>query len=561
LHAVESPKANPESLLTIVSQAHDAKIVLPEFQRSFVWAREDIEQLLASVLQGYFVGTFLLLDTPTSSPMFPFRVVEGLEKVNGNAHPSQHATVRLVLDGQQRITSLFYALYEPEIPLRWAQYPHKFYLRLDLAREGDLDEAVVGISTRDRRRMTEIQQLVKDNLALPFSLLRDSSRFYHWLYTEQGRWVSKEERVFIEGLYHRLHQFMVPVVTLSAETGKANVVNIFERINRTGVSLSLFDLTAAHLYLKGVKLREMWEDFEQSHREIKDTVKPEFLLKVIAVFQGKEPRKGNLLDVIDDLPAETFRDRWSEAVQAIAAAYGRIRDCYGAFDQAWIPYTTILVPLAVLLHQFKKINAGETAYRCLDRWYWSSVFSQRYDSAVDTRTYQDAREIGAWAVGQGSLPEWIRRLTATDLDLAVDERRSAVYRGIMCLIAREGARDFLTGQPARLHECQDDHIFPRSVYGQNHPADIVVNRTFISKETNNRKANRKPSEFLRECLAGHGQEESRLLATLQTHFISPQAYEALMRDDFDTFVALRGETLRQAVSRALSGESPKSSTH
>lgn len=275
LHAVESPKANPENLLTIVNQAHDAKIVLPEFQRSFVWAREDIEQLLASVLQGYFVGTFLLLDTPTSSPMFPFRVVEGLEKVNGNAHPSQHATVRLVLDGQQRITSLFYALYEPDIPLRWAQYPHKFYLRLDLAREGDLDEAVVGISTRDRRRMTEIQQLVKENLALPFPLLRDSSRFYHWLYTEQGRWVSKEERDFIEGLYHRLHQFMVPVVTLSAETGKANVVNIFERINRTGVSLSLFDLTAARLYLKGVKLREMWEDFEQSHREIKDTVKPE----------------------------------------------------------------------------------------------------------------------------------------------------------------------------------------------------------------------------------------------------------------------------------------------
>jgi len=70
LHAVESPKANPENLLTIVNQAHDAKIVLPEFQRSFVWAREDIEQLLASVLQGYFVGTFLLLDTPTSSPMF-----------------------------------------------------------------------------------------------------------------------------------------------------------------------------------------------------------------------------------------------------------------------------------------------------------------------------------------------------------------------------------------------------------------------------------------------------------------------------------------------------------
>lgn len=549
---VETPKANPEPLLTIVSEAHNAKVVVPEFQRSFVWAREDIEELLSSILQGYFVGTFLLLDTPASSPMFPFRVVEGLDKINPDAYPDQHATVRLVLDGQQRITSLFYGLYEPHIPLRLARYPHKFFLRLDVAREGDLDEAVVGISTHDRRRMAEIQQLVEENLALPFSLLRDSSKFYHWFYGEQNTWQSEEERRFIEGLYHRLHKFMVPVVALSAETGKANVVNIFERINRTGVSLSLFDLAAARLYLKGVKLRDMWRDFHDHRGGAKEVVKPDFLLKVIAVMEGKEPRKGNLLDVIDNLSPETFGERWNEAVEAIAAAYGRIRDSYGAFEHGWIPYTTILVPMALLLRRLKKGNAGEKAYRCLDRWYWSSVFSQRYDSAVDTKTHQDARDVLAWATEEGPLPEWMRRLDPADLELAVDERRSAVYRGIMCLIAREGARDFMTGQPAKLHQCQDDHIFPHALYAQGYPVDVVLNRTLISKETNNRKGDRKPSEFLRDCLAGHGHDEARLLATLRTHFISQEAYEALIRDDFQAFVSARENTLRQALQNALS---------
>ena len=116
--------------------------------------------------------------------------------------------------------------------------------------------------------------------------------------------------------------------------------------------------------------------------------------------------------------------------------------------------------MALLLRRLKKGNAGEKAYRCLDRWYWSSVFSQRYDSAVDTKTYQDARDVLAWAAEEGPLPEWMRRLDPADLELAVDERRSAVYRGIMCLIARQGARDFMTGRPAKLHQCQDDHIFP-----------------------------------------------------------------------------------------------------
>ncbi|BDG27640.1 hypothetical protein TthSNM66_22760 (plasmid) [Thermus thermophilus] len=124
----ESPKVNPENLLEIVKGAYQGKVVLPEFQRSFVWGREDIEEFLASILQGYFVGTFLMLDTSPDSPLFPFRPVEGLAQVNGQANPKEHSTVRLVLDGQQRITSVFYALYAPAIPLRNSKHPYKFYL-------------------------------------------------------------------------------------------------------------------------------------------------------------------------------------------------------------------------------------------------------------------------------------------------------------------------------------------------------------------------------------------------------------------------------------------------
>lgn len=186
----------------------------------------------------------------------------------------------------------------------------------------------------------------------------------------------------------------------------------------------------------------------------------------------------------------------------------------------------------------------------MDTWYWGNVFAQRYDSAVDSKTYRDFGEVRRWIEG-GPAPEWLRRLEPQSLNLDVDEPRSAVYKGLMCLIARQGARDFLTGQPANLNECQDDHIFPKAVYRKTHRVDTVFNRTLISKETNNRKGDKRPSEFLKECLKGHEDDEVELLETLRSHYILPEAYEALRRNDFKTFTEARGRALREAVVRLL----------
>ncbi|MDI3538252.1 MAG: hypothetical protein PWQ13_275 [Bacillota bacterium] len=549
MHSIETPKANPERLLAIVKDAYEGKVVVPEFQRSFVWERIDIQELLTSSLQGYFIGTFLMLDTPASNPMFPFRPIEGLEQVSNQACFNNHSTVRLVLDGQQRITSVFYALYGPDIPLRNSKYPHKFYLLLDAALNGDLEDVVVGVSVLDRRRMSEIQELVRTHRALPFGVFLEPSTFYRWLYQEQQAW-DGEARSTIETLFQRFQNFMVPVVSLSPDAGTDNIVNIFERINRTGVSLSLFDLAVARLYPRGIRLRDLWEAFKDAHGDCTDIIWPEDLLRVIAILEGKEPRKGNLLRMLDGLDAETFVNRWKDAGEALCAARKRIERLYGAYDKTWIPYATMVVPLAVLLFKLKEMKAGEEAYRKVDRWYWASVFTQRYDSAVDTKSFQDVRDVLNW-VTSGAEPDWFRRVSAQNVDLYVAERRSAVYRGVMCLILRKGAHDFLTGQKADLHTCQDDHIFPHEVYKDSYPVDVILNRTLISRETNNRKRKKRPSEFFNECLEGHNNDEARLLGTLETHFITKEAYEALIRDDFDEFIKHRETALRKAIDDVL----------
>jgi len=476
MQTTEPPKANPEKLLSIVQDAHDGRVVLPEFQRNFVWDRKSIETLLASILESYFIGTFLMLDTPAGRPMFPYRPVEGHGQTASTGQPSGHATVRLVLDGQQRITSLFYALYAPPIPLAWATVPYRFYLDLNLALAGDLDEATTGVSTHaSKAARAEIQRRVAEGTMLRFTDLVDTGAFYSWLYGGQQQW-TEDDKSLIAGLVRRLHDFMIPVVALPADTGRQNVVNIFERLNSTGVRLTLFDLAVARLYLKWIDLRSRWQEFEREHKDVAAVLQPEAVFRVMALLQDREPRKANLLDVLDGLDQETFSARWAQAVEAVLDAHSRTRAHYGAVTNTWIPYSTMLVPLAALLLRFKEVHATADAYSRLDAWYWASVFTQRYDSAVDTKSLGDLRDVQRWGDAHPP-PDWIRRLDGTALNLDVDEPRSAVYRGLMCLIVQAGARDFLTGQSVELSACEDDHMFPRALYTKTHQVDIIHNRT------------------------------------------------------------------------------------
>lgn len=550
LPQIEPPKANPENLLTIVRDAYRGKVVLPEFQRSFVWAREDIEELVVSIMNGYFVGTFLLLDTPSDKPMFPFRTVEGLDEINPAAGHQPHATVRLVLDGQQRVTSLFYVLYEPPIPLRNAKNPYRFFFRIDQALDADPEDAIYGISEADRRRLAEMEKLVAEYRAIAFSLFRDASRFYSWL-KEQTFLKTDNEKRLIEAFYHRFERFMVPVVALSAEAGKDNVVNIFERINRTGQSLSLFDLAVARLYLKGLKLREMWAGFVEQGRETAEVIRPEFLLKVIALWEGKEPRKGSLLDVIDRLDRKEFEQRWGLAAQFMLDAYRRVtatQGGYGALSPGWIPYSTLLVPLAALLYAICERKGGADAYSKLDQWYWGNVFAQRYDSAVDTKSYQDFKDVRSW-IETGNAPAWLTNLGIEALNLNVDEPRSALYKGMMCLVVLEGAKDFIYGQPAVLKQCQDDHIFPRSKFGKAANVNSVLNRTLIS--SNPVKSDKRPSEFLPVILKQHGGDRKRLREALASHLITERAQQAMEQDDFDAFITARQAAFAERIREKL----------
>lgn len=97
----------------LVEGAHEGKICLPNFQRDFVWTREEVADLVRSIVRGYFIGSLLLLRCDANNPPFAPVFLRG-----SNAPLNEPAPELLILDGQQRLSSLIYALTAPDLSLR-----------------------------------------------------------------------------------------------------------------------------------------------------------------------------------------------------------------------------------------------------------------------------------------------------------------------------------------------------------------------------------------------------------------------------------------------------------
>ena len=136
-----------KKLLELVRKAHEGEVMLPDFQRNFVWARNDIEELICSLLERMFIGTFLIQRVNPADVPYKVIPIEGANIVNGDFNPKPEI---IVLDGQQRLTSLFYVLYSPNIPLKNTTNPYAFFIDLQELSIDIIEDAVFSWSKRWR---------------------------------------------------------------------------------------------------------------------------------------------------------------------------------------------------------------------------------------------------------------------------------------------------------------------------------------------------------------------------------------------------------------------------
>uniref|UniRef100_A0A7V4KF77 DUF4268 domain-containing protein n=1 Tax=Fervidobacterium pennivorans TaxID=93466 RepID=A0A7V4KF77_FERPE len=576
------------NLLQLLESAYKGEVMLPDFQRNFVWKREDIEELIKSLLEGMFIGTFLILDTSPNVIPFEPVFITGVKEVNPEVKANPH---KLILDGQQRLTAMFYAIYCPNIPLKNTEAPYRFFINLEKLANDNVEDAVFSWSVKsyeyasylDENGNLDISKLLEKKI-LPLSIFQRKNEYYKNVYVKLQSMFDDKKLSKIDKYIENMLGYDVLTLSLdfSYNQKPEEIAILFERINKTGIRLSTYDLLNARLY-KYIKLREEWEKvFEENPniRKLADRVDntnvPYSFIQALALSKGMGIKSRELIKIDNSvLNKETWNKVVDVAENKLLPYLGQI-DEFGIPDiNKWLPYN----PLVTLLTAFY-LSLNHIDIEKIKAWYWSAVFTERYSGSSETSTMKDFREVNLWMKDEESLPEVVRDfLTQLSKDLFVLKNLTrsggAKYRGVFNLIFMNKARDFYYPENLAFNDLEDHHIFPKAFLKEKNvevEADTLMNRTLIFSETNRKISNKSPAEYIEEMIKKQmeigltrQQAEEKVKEILKAHFIDDEMYEILksttknlsaeeIKRNFERFVSKREKLMIERIKEIISFE-------
>jgi len=554
------------SLKFLLEMIHNRAMALPDFQRDFVWDPYATDELIESIISNYPAGSLLRIKNGQKL-LFRPRAFKGAPELSG-VKPAY-----LILDGQQRLTSLYQAFY--------GSGEHSYYLHLaDLEKEKELEDcAFYKKADEGRKEYGTIEQQAQ---ALVFPMARvfgGAGGFSGW--QNQVLRIRGGDATTILDLQERLtklhekwikpiEEYDFPVVTLSEETEGQAVCMIFETLNRTGIKLSVFDLLTARFWPEDFDLRQKWKEAQIEFPILEEyEIDPYYTLQVIGLLEPGADRDEKVRapsvkrKAILDMKVEQARRGWEAAVNGLAEALTILRDHCGVLKADLLPYNTIAIPMgAAWAAQSETTGVGAGANRLkILRWFWCSVFGQKYENAPNSQAEKDFGELQRWMKG-GEPPESVGKFKFETNLREVTPRQRAVYRGVMALILQNDALDFhkrgkITSQLLmdKKNPIDDHHIFPRAFLddkGEDESLrDCIVNRTFIDRITNRRLSKRAPSDYFSDIRKDWGGPETDEM--LRSHVLPEGAQSPLLNDAFDKFLDWREQALKDLIHRKTQG--------
>jgi len=509
---------NPVLLQTLLKTCEDGRLQLPDFQRSWVWEEERIMSLIASVSRGFPMGALMSLKSKIDTGVvFAYRPIEGAP-VAPQTKPEQ-----LLLDGQQRMTSLYQSCLRRQvvstITAKKRLVKRWFYIDMMKALNSEADRDSAIFTVPEDRKLKEnfdkdtvldlsSQELECEKLMFPLNQVFDTDA---WMQGFWKYWDTKGESEKI-GLFFRFKnevltnftEYQVPVIALGADTSHEAVCLVFEKVNTGGKALDAFELLTAMYAAQGHKLRDDWLGDEKSdNADLKLGIQKRLaiygraagqaqgvlanvaatdFLQAIALVHTRELRLAAINDPskkesdwpavratrqsLLDLPLAAYK-KHCNAVRAgfeRAARFLRQQQIHRVVD---LPYQTQLVPLAAIFAEIGEKAEHTTNNEKIARWYWCGVFGELYGSAVESRFAKDILEVPAWLDG-GPEPSTVADgVLRADRLLTMRSRLSAAYKGLQALLLRQGAIDFRSGQAFDQTVFFDEgvdihHIFPKA---------------------------------------------------------------------------------------------------
>lgn len=555
------------------------RIQLPDFQRGYKWDDERIRQLLVTILRGHPLGVVMLLKTGNDQIRFKPRPVEGVTL------PTQVEPEALLLDGQQRLTSLTQALTGTGVVNteddRGKKMARRYFINMNLAIKGEdyIEEAVRSLPAdgvlrsnfgRDIDLDVSTAELQHAHGYYPVNLLFDPNGV-SWLFCHPDKDLAQ---TFHAKVVQPVGTYQIPAIELDTHTSKAAVATVFEKVNTGGLPLNVFELLTATFagdkaYYEETgqdfRLNDDWSSTKQllSQYPVLEKLESTDFLQIISLYttvhgeRATTARKEDILrlDLRDYLQAA---DPAREALAWTAAFLDELH-LHVAAD---LPYPKLIVPLATVRMLLGSDADLHGVNKKLRQWFWCGVFGELYGSTIETRFARDVEQVPVWALAseQSSAP---RPRTVEEANFfqsrlySLRTRNSAAYKGIYALLMAQDTRDWMYNKPfnkAHYVEMQVDihHIFPKAWCIKNgidpDKRESIINKTPLAKRTNIKLSGDAPSHYLQRLEASAGIPEAELETIVGAHQV---AYAALQSDDFDSFFCERRDRLTDLIEQAM----------
>jgi hypothetical protein len=532
---MQLPEPQTKTFPSLVAAIEQGQIKIPQFQREFVWTMQKSAGLIDSIIKGYPIGTFIFWRTKER-----LRSVKNIGKQD-LPEPKEGEFVDYILDGQQRLTSLFASL-KGVILVRDNGVENDFSrIYIDLGAKENEQIVITEVQDKNEKSIISIVDLLTGGLGHLFSY---PEKYHVQLETYKQR---------IESYQYSIIQVNDAPIEIATE--------IFTRINVGGKPLSLFEIMVAKTYDDQKQF-----DLAEKTQELLDNLKPHnyetisdaTILQTVSLILSKECKRQTILQ----LDKAKFIGLWNQVQDAIELTVEYFKNYYRIPVSQLLPYNALVAPFSYFFfHHNEKPTGNKQKY--LEDFFWRCSLSGRYSSSVESKLAQDIKRIDL--ILSDELPSYDWSIDPSSEFITNNGWFSAArsyIKAILCLYAYEQPKSFNDNSIINIsnywlkqaNSKNYHHFFPKSYLKKkgysdhriNHVLNITIVDDFLNKKEIKAKA---PSDYMGKFL----KTNSDLEMTMKTHLIEIENLNAfgIWDDNYDLFIQKRADVVSSKISKRI----------
>jgi hypothetical protein len=519
------------SIRKVIDSITAGTMRIPAFQRGFVWDAEHVAYLMDSIYKGYPFGAVILWRTKeklsSEKSLGPFELPD--------RHPEY--PIDYVLDGQQRITSIF-GVFQTE-----------------LTPEGDDSWTHIYFDMEAADNLQESQFLALEDDEVDLTRHFPISTFFEvTAYRQATARLSDEEALLIDKVQEKFKEAVVPTQEIATDD-RAKVAIVFERVNRMGVELDVFQLLTAWTWSEDFDLQQRFADLAedlQPHGFGEVAEDTNLLLRCCSGIVAGDASPTAFMN----LKGSDVRDRFDDIEHGIRGAIDFLRKNLNVETLANLPYPSCLVPLAVFFAA-KSVSMTDAQREVLTRWFWRACFSRRYSAGVIRNLNRDIEEAAKLRLGQSTALADFSAEADADFFSQTFTIGTVNTRTFILLLANSQPLSFVSGNAVTLTKVlqaynrnEFHHLMPQAFLkglgATSREINQLANYAIISAADNKALGGVAPSEYRAKMPAAK-------VKLILDRSLCP---ESLFDDHFEDFIIERSARLADKA-RELMGLPPK----